>query len=318
MDKLTRFRRNWSCSHRKLLENCMKTEKLRSLCRTRRSSGKPNAFTLIELLVVIIIIALLAAMLLPALAAAKAKGQGAKCVSNLHQLIVGWTSYGIDNKDRLAQNLSSDWSGWDGNVGDLGNYAAGHSLASWILGDATNHITANNQWINLITYGLIYPYVGNYQCYQCPANTKPDKWGVQTMRCYSMNACMGVDAGHQWTWDGAPMQLFFTKSSDLASLGSARAWVLMEENQSTLNDGSMCEDTQQRRVPYPYFVDSPGHYHVNAAGIAYADGHGEIRRWTDTTILNDVPQDSEGTEQCNPPPYADNVWLLSRTSIPLP
>ncbi|MGD0412954.1 MAG: prepilin-type N-terminal cleavage/methylation domain-containing protein [Verrucomicrobiota bacterium] len=294
----------------------MKTQEAPLPSSTGRASRQPGAFTLIELLVVIIIIAILAALLLPVLANAKAKGQGTRCISNLHQLIVGWTSYANDNRDQLAQNLADDWGGWDGNVADLNNYAAGQSLANWILGDATNHIYPN--YINLITYGLIYPYTGNYQIYQCPANTKLDRWGDTTQRAYSMNCTMGVTPGNQWTWNGTPMQIIFTKSSDLAALGSANAWVLAEENQSTINDGSMCNDTQQQRVGYPYYVDLPGHYHVNSAGIAFGDGHGQIRAWTDTAVLGDMEQDSEGTEPAGPPPYVDNVWFLSHTSKPLP
>ncbi len=62
------------------------------LNRKLKPGAKPG-FTLIELLVVIAIIAILAALLLPVLSAAKERALRAACMSNMHQIGIGWTMY---------------------------------------------------------------------------------------------------------------------------------------------------------------------------------------------------------------------------------
>ncbi|MBI1190736.1 MAG: prepilin-type N-terminal cleavage/methylation domain-containing protein [Tepidisphaera sp.] len=59
-----------------------------------------RGFTLIELLVCIAIIAVLVGLLATALKQSRAAARGAFCLSNQHQLIIGWTAYANDYQDR--------------------------------------------------------------------------------------------------------------------------------------------------------------------------------------------------------------------------
>ena len=69
---------------------------------------RKRRFTLIELLIVIAIIAILAGMLLPALNQARARGQSAKCISNLKQVALGMTMYVGENEDWFPKGHSDD------------------------------------------------------------------------------------------------------------------------------------------------------------------------------------------------------------------
>ncbi|MDB6056769.1 MAG: hypothetical protein JWO95_613 [Verrucomicrobiales bacterium] len=87
------------------------------LCHTDAENVvRTKAFTLIELLVVITIIALLASLLLPSLARAKSKSQQIGCLSNLHQIGLGFSLYLNDSQDRFPDRrdlkISLDYKPW--------------------------------------------------------------------------------------------------------------------------------------------------------------------------------------------------------------
>lgn len=62
-------------------------------------------FTLIEVLVVVAILALLIAILLPSLQRAKEQAKTAVCLSNLHQMGFGFSTYASDHRQNLPMRL---------------------------------------------------------------------------------------------------------------------------------------------------------------------------------------------------------------------
>ena len=107
-------------------------------------------FTLVELLVVIGIIAILIAVLMPALGKVRDQANGAKCSSNLRQMMMGALLFAQDHKGRLPGNES------DYGQPDL-------EKRCWIYNPDAN------QWPTAPETGTLYRYINNKGVYLCPA-----------------------------------------------------------------------------------------------------------------------------------------------------
>ncbi|HWQ90107.1 MAG TPA: prepilin-type N-terminal cleavage/methylation domain-containing protein [Clostridia bacterium] len=268
---------------------------------------KRRGFTLIELLVAVAIIAILAAMLLPALAGAKARGQGTACLNNLRQLSLAWTMYTDDARDVMPYNLGSSEIRNKVATGVFENWTS--SIMSWELDpDNTNTV--------LLTRGGIGPYAGSARVYRCPNDSVVSDiqagqgWSAR-VRSISMNAMIG-DAG-EFSRSGAnvnnPHYRQFFKLTQIPE--PAQIFVFVEEHPDSINDGYFINKFYTAR-----WMDLPASWHQGAANLTFADGHAEARKWRfGSTRPAPRPESAHLPITIPAGEMGDFEWLMDRTSL---
>jgi len=279
-------------------------------------TGKPRdraGFTLIELLVVIAIIAILAAMLLPVLSKAKERAQGVGCINNLRQLMLGWTMYNGDNRDKFPINSTSS----DG--------------LNWVAGKMDYNGTSDDTNSALLVdpnHSQLAPYIPNARCYRCPADQStclPGLQGNARVRSYSMNQAVGCNtsftAANQGLWLGSlsdnsssPYTIFLAANQMLA-LTAPNLWVLVDEHPDSINDAAFAINMPASPAQ-TYWIDVPAKYHANSCGFSFADGHSEIHGWLDRGAIPNVAYNgSIGGKSTSVPNNPDVHWLASHTTV---
>ncbi len=220
-----------------------------------RKSFQPRGFSLLELLTVVSTIAVLAALLLPILSKAKTKAQRTTCLSNLRQLGFAWAMYRDDNSDYIAESYPGE---------------AEDNPEVWVKGNMTKLSEAGNA--DLIRQGKLFPYNGSVPLYHCPADRGVSIGGkvVPTVRSYSMNCFMGARPLKRvpipsTAGDYVP---FFAKGADIPH--PDRMWVLLEEDQRSINDGFFITDPKGQ-IWFDWPAISAARHNYSYA-LSFADG----------------------------------------------
>lgn len=260
-------------------------------CRAQSIKKSPRAFTLVESLIVIAIIAILAALLLPSLSHGKQQAQGMKCLSNLNQMALAWTAYANDFNQDLVINRGDQHLNPDDYYD---NWAAGDVSE---LPDETNAA--------LLSDSLLGPYVKNVAVEACPADPGNPS-GTPRVRSISMNNYM----------NGIGIAIFsnnFVNNTRLSQVTRpANSFVFLDENATTIND---CYFAVIMTTNYFFIqvLDMPANYHNLAGGFAFADGHGEMKKWL--TALFQKPPLTDTARLA--PQNADCIWLMQNTTTPI-
>jgi prepilin-type N-terminal cleavage/methylation domain-containing protein len=229
-------------------------------------------FTLIELLVVIAIIAILAAMLLPALARAKMQSWRVKSQSNIRQLQLGALMYANDCGGFLLPNAPF-------NPPSPGS-KAWVDVSTMAYEEGPDYEMGNTN-MALYTDALLAPYLGNQiGVYKSPGDTTPSKNG-QRLRSYSMNGQMGcVYLKGKIDFDAPAIQ--YVRESDIIQPGPSDAFIFLEENPNTINDGYLEIYSQPAMAGFP---DVPAAYLGGDCAFSFADGHAEVHKWVTGVLL---------------------------------
>jgi len=277
-------------------------------------------FTLMELLVVIAIIATMASLLLAVLARAKQKAQGIQCMNNHRQLTLAWLVYALENRDCFLDASPGSPNGARGTpwMGGYLDFDPANE-SNW---DVSRDIQTSPLW----------PYCGKCAgIFKCPADRStviPSSGpfaGRRTPRVRSMSMSiwfggLGGTLNTPYPGVSSPPWRLYGRPGDLVDPGATSTALFWDEREDSINWGNFFTDMtgwpDQPNLTQ-WVQDLPGYYHNRAAGLSFADGHAEIRRWVDARTMPPIRSDVATwlvLTPINQPGNPDIIWLQARAT----
>ena len=164
------------------------------------------------------------------------------------------------------------------------------------------------------------PYLQVVEIYKCPADKSTVKFGGRIyprVRSMSMSQALAGPGG--WlppgNYDESQKRYrTYYKTSDMTAPSPSMLYILLDEHPDSINAGGFANQMVEN-LSAAKIIDFPASFHNGAAGLSFADGHADIKKWLDPRTK--PPPKYNNNLQLNVPSAnnLDMVWLAERTSV---
>jgi hypothetical protein len=239
-----------------------------------------GGFTRADLLAIVAVLAVLVLMAGKAVGNTRSEAQAIGCLDNHRQLTRAWLTFGADNGDVLAGGIHG------GNASQPTSFSTTtyHPWATgWLSWDFSTHNTNYQYLVNPI-YATLGPYVKtNAGIFRCPSDTfvssaQRSRGWLNRVRSISMNAVVGNGSADASNGPWNPAYRKALRLSDMVYPPPSRVYVFIDEHADSINDTVFYSPYGSGPSGLTW-VDLPANYHDGAAGLSFADGHGELHMW---------------------------------------
>jgi prepilin-type N-terminal cleavage/methylation domain-containing protein/prepilin-type processing-associated H-X9-DG protein len=287
--------------------------------RCNISKSRARGFTLIELLVVIAIIAILAGMLLPALAKAKRKATGVKCMNNIKQLALAAHLYATDNNDLWPANGNA-------NQGlNLANPPANYVPRVWAEGREGTNLNNEDQARGMVSekVSLISKYIANKETFRCPADNvlqrganntffpRPKNYGQNLFIGWTIERGAGAITTGPYNGEPNNVNQAFLKVGTTLNPGDVFLY-------GEIHPFSVCQppfgthpkfDAQKQPTGQNSTFHIPASYHGQTTQFSFADGHADPHKWVN-------PRFNDPQVGGRPLQEGDPLWHNHNSQLP--
>ena len=92
-------------------------------------------------------------------------------------------------------------------------------------------------------------------------------------------------------------------------------FLFLDEHPDSINDGWFVFCSAADPAERGQWSDLPASYHNSAAGLSFADGHSEIKKWVSGTTVRAVMKSEAGFPVAVGADQRDIQWVAERTTI---